>query len=357
MGRKRVTQVRDPETLGPSEGDRFKQILDAAPIAIAVAEMHSPEQIVYVNDEFERLTGRLLDELLEGGWETVPGTRAHDGGALGHLVCAESDYLGAFTLPKPEGSLRVDAWSSVIEDDKPVYRILALAELGEPRSSIFEKLEESVREKDAQLRELQHRVKNNLQMITALIRAEARGAPDGTSGESFERLAGRIEALGVLYRALSESETHESVDLGSYLTEVANAVIAANAVDGVRLDLTADSWPVPIDIAMPLGLVVNELITNSLKHAFKGREPGTITLLSTAGPSGFRVLVADDGVGLPEGVSWPKRGKLSSIIVRALLQNAHASSEIVSAPGEGTRVVFEFGPVSPTGEDQPQGPP
>ncbi|HEY1880793.1 MAG TPA: histidine kinase dimerization/phosphoacceptor domain -containing protein [Caulobacteraceae bacterium] len=336
-----MSLVRDPDPSAPPDGDQFKQILDAVPIAIAVAELLPSERIVYVNEEFERLTGRPQAELVGQGWEAVPGNL--DGGALGVLVSEERDYLGAFTLPYADGSLQVDAWSSLIEDgEKAVYRILALAELTQPRTSVFEKLEDSVRAKDAQLRELQHRVKNNLQMITALIRAEARGVVDAKTGESFERLAGRIEALGVLYRALSESESEGSVDLGTYLTEVATAVMAANAMEGVRLNLQVDSWPIPIDIAMPLGLVVNELITNSLKHAFQGREPGTISLHCAAGPEGCRVEVADDGVGLPADVSWPGPGKLSSIIVRALLLNARARSEVASSPGEGTRVVFAF---------------
>jgi two-component sensor histidine kinase len=116
----------------------------------------------------------------------------------------------------------------------------------------------------------------------------------------------------------------------------------AHAVEGIRLDLLVDTWPVSIDVAMPAGLVVNELLTNSLKHAFPGREGGTITLHSKVSDRGCQVIVGDDGVGLPEGVTWPKPGKLSSLIVKSLVQNAKATLEVVSAPGEGMRVTIEF---------------
>lgn len=97
-----------------------------------------------------------------------------------------------------------------------------------------------------------------------------------------------------------------------------------------------------IDVAMPAGLVANELPTNSLKHAFSGRERGTITLQSTADQRGCCVVIADDGVGLPEGATWPKPGKLSALIVRSLQQNARASIDVQSAPGQGKRVTINF---------------
>jgi hypothetical protein len=103
------------------------------------------------------------------------------------------------------------------------------------------------------LRELQHRVKNNLQMITALIRLEARNLPDDATGSRFDRLAGRIEALALLYRSLSDDANAETIDLGVYLSEIASAVMRAHAPEGIRLDLKVDTWPVSVNVAMPTG--------------------------------------------------------------------------------------------------------
>jgi two-component sensor histidine kinase len=238
----------------------------------------------------------------------------------------------------------VDAWSNLIEGDdgEPLFRLVALVEITGRDGSVLDDLQDRVREKDTQLRELQHRVKNNLQMITALIRIEARGVADLSTGEGFDRLAGRVEALGLLYHALAGSGTEDAVDLGVYLSEIASAVMRAHAVEGIHLDLQLDTWPVSIDVAMPTGLVVNELLTNALKHAFQGRDGGTIRLHCTTEGQGCRVVIADDGVGLPEGVAWPKPGKLSSLIVRSLLQNANARLDVRSAPGQGMEVIIRF---------------
>jgi two-component sensor histidine kinase len=203
-------------------------------------------------------------------------------------------------------------------------------------------VQKGFRDKDLQLRELQHRVANNLQLITALIRAEARNMGENATHSHFGRLAGRIEALGILYRALSDQGKPDTIDLGTYLSEVASAVMHAHAVEGIHLDLQVDTWPVSINVAMPAGLLVNELLTNSFKHAFEGRDGGTISLRSLVDDGGCRLIVSDDGVGLPDGVEWPRKGQLSGMFVQSLRQNAHAHVDLQSAPGEGVRVTVLF---------------
>jgi two-component sensor histidine kinase len=116
----------------------------------------------------------------------------------------------------------------------------------------------------------------------------------------------------------------------------------AHAVEGIRLDLKVDAWPVSVNVAMPTGLVVNELLTNSLKHAFMAGGGGTITLQSLVTETGCEVTVADDGAGLPEGAKWPVPGKMTALIVQSLKQNAGAALSIQSGPGAGMRATITF---------------
>lgn len=339
--------LQSADLAGTLGSDQFKQFLDQVPIAVAVSKLDPVEKVVYANLEFERLSGQLNTTVVGSGWESLPGeaSAAASPRSLDDAIRNERDYLGAFNMPQGEAGIMVDVWSNVIEDEdgRPAFRLVALVAAGTPDPSILDELEEQVRVKDSQLQELQHRVKNNLQMITALIRVEARGVSDLSSGQGFDRLAGRVEALGILYRALGDSPGDGIVDLGIYLSEIASAVMRAHAVEGIHLDLQVDTWMVSLDVAMPTGLVVNELLTNALKHAFQGRDGGTISLHSTTDNSGgCRVLVADDGNGLPEGYSWPKPGKLSALIVRSLLQNARAHMDVRSAPDRGVQVEIAF---------------
>lgn len=328
------------------ESERFKQFLDHVPVAIAVSELRAPECVVYANLEFERLIGMASAEIVGRGWESLPGRGQAEGDArsLGEAVAGEEEYVGIFQIECAGGARTVDAWSNLIENDDgtPCFRLVALAEAGKRSEAHREELERLIEEKDTLLRELQHRVKNNLQMITALIRLEARNLPDDAVGSRFDRLAGRIEALALLYRSLSDDIDAETIDLGVYLSEIASAVMRAHAPEGIRLDLKVDTWPVSVNVAMPTGLVVNELLTNALKHAFVGRDGGTITLHSLVEAGGCRVVVADDGVGLASGEAWPKPGKLGAMIAQSLRQNAKARLDVRSTPGEGVRVTIFF---------------
>jgi len=328
------------------ESERFKQFLDHVPIAIAVSELQPSEAITYANLEFERLVGHSAGELQGKNWQMLPGIAAAigDDERLSHAVETGEEYIGRFKIALSGGEVEVDAWSNTIQDDdgNDIFRLVALATAGTEPPADSDEAAETLRDKDVLLLELQHRVKNNLQMITALIRMEARNLPEGETGERFDRLAGRIHSLSLLYDLLSAQGLGESIDLGVYLSKIATSVMEAHAVEGIRLDLTVDAWPVSINVAMPTGLVVNERLTNSLKHAFAGREGGTITLRSLVDDTGCRVTIADDGVGLPEGVEWPKPGKLGAVIAQSLRQNAKAQVNVVSAPGEGMKVTLFF---------------
>lgn len=338
--------LETPHLADALDSIRFKQFLDHIPVAVAVAELHPSERITYANLEFERLTGQAAADIQGQPWDRLSAIAAADDESrrLSDAIPAGDDYVGVFETVRDGATVVIDAWSNIIVDDsgEPMFRLVALAAVtGRERPELTE-LQKRVQEKDTLLRELQHRVKNNLQMITALIRLETRNVPDDAASERFDRLAGRVNSLALLYHALSEEGHGASVDLGVYLSQIASAVMQAHAVEGIRLDLKVDTWPVSINVAMPTGLVVNELLTNALKHAFTGREGGTIKMHSLVDDEGCRVIISDDGIGLAEGVEWPKIGKLGALIVKSLRQNADALLEVKSAPGEGVEVTIFF---------------
>lgn len=325
------------------DDDRFRQFLDHVPFAVAVSELGENEHLIYGNIEFERLTGLHAEDLQGQPWTVLPSTPSvANGPELAVALLEQEEYLGAFILQGSDGTNTVDAWSNTIVDDAgtPLFRLLAISE--RERSDVEASLTQSLAEKDILLKELQHRVKNNLQMITALIRMEARNAQRQEESERFAQLAGRIEALSILYRSLYGSNETETVDLGIYVSQIASSVMAAHALEGIRLDMKVDTWPVSVNVAMPVGLVVNELMTNALKYAFAGRDGGEIKVRCTVDEEGCKVLVADDGIGLADKADWPRRGKLSAMIVQSVRHNAHAEIDVVSEPGSGMAVTITF---------------
>ncbi len=236
------------------DDDRFRHFLDHVPFAVAVSELGGDEPLIYVNLEFERLTALEATAVQGKPWAEIELESIAVSGEvpLTAAVTSAEEYIGAFSLAaEPESTVIVDVWSNTIvdDDDTPLFRLVAFAARNEATAA--ESFSELLTEKDVLLRELQHRVKNNLQMITALIRMEARNAQQNEESERFARLAGRIEALALLYRSLSDEEKGATVDLGTYVSQIAASVMAAHAVEGIRLDMKVDTWPVSVDVAMP----------------------------------------------------------------------------------------------------------
>jgi len=343
-----VEQVEDlfatPDLAGALESKQFRRFLDKIPIAIGLSDLSGDERIVYINPDLEQACGVTAAEVEGKLWDVLPGIdNQNPERQLSDALVQAGDYVGTFLIERAgDDPSFVDAYSNVIEDDNgtPAFRLVALVNAGS-REGQRKEPEQHFQEKDLLLRELQHRVKNNLQMITALIRLEARNTHDEHRVQ-FDRLAGRIESLALLYSALSEHHDNKELDLGVYLSQIAAALMKSHATEGIRLDLKVDAYPVSVNVAMPTGLVVNELLTNSLKHAFVGRDSGTIKLHSLVDENGCRIVVGDDGVGYPPDMEWPKPGKLSALIVQSLRQNAKATLDVQTARGKGTYVTINF---------------
>lgn len=156
------------------------------------------------------------------------------------------------------------------------------------------------------LQELTHRVKNSLQIIAAMVWIEARNCKSGEGKAALERVSHRITALGQLYSKLSKADTVGAVDAATYLDELCRDLIASVHKEGdtsIVLKTAIESELLPTDRAIPIGLIVNELVTNAVKYAFPGEAKGTVMVTLKRAPGELRLTVADDGQGLD-----PRRG-------------------------------------------------
>ncbi|MET0220817.1 MAG: histidine kinase dimerization/phosphoacceptor domain -containing protein [Tardiphaga sp.] len=344
--------LASPKLAQAIESDRYKHLLDHVPVAVAVSR-GTEQRIVYVNRMFESLMSMASDTVEGRSWTCLDGFLSEDNPSqtLGDAICNGEDFIGVFRPSLPlERLVIVQAYASVIESDDGVenFRIAALVDVGGRERAQIEQFENQIRDRDMLMRELQHRVKNNLQLITALVRLEARSAVEGES-VALGRLASRIDALTVLYRTLSAEDAEVDIDLGQYLADIAKAVMDASAMPGIALDVQVGYCPMSINIAMPAGLLVNEMLTNALKYAFIGRAMGQIRLICKLEGGQITVVVADDGVGLDEGQQWPSPRKLGALILQTLKENApnvNFNAESVRGQGSWFTLVFDAAPGS-----------
>jgi PAS domain S-box-containing protein len=341
--------LSSPELVRAVENDDCKAFLDHVPVAIAVARNGDGRQrIVYANQLFETLSGLPATDLQGHGWSVLDGFVSEDDTAplaLGTAISAGEDFIGTFRRHFEQGTRLVQAYVGVIEneDGSENYRITALVDVTEQDRSQRERFERDIRHKDLLLKELQHRVKNNLQLVVALIRLEARAAKLGDDVD-FDRLASRIDALAVLYQILEVEPNAPHVDLGGYLSQIASAVARAHSDGSIALELKVSFCPASVNVALPAGLLLNELLTNAFKYAFPGREAGVVAVeCSRLEDDRYRIVVADDGIGLPPGTSWPVPGKLGALILQTLRENTKETRlKVASTPVKGTRVSIEF---------------
>jgi PAS domain S-box-containing protein len=198
------------------ETEEFRVFLDHIPIAIVISKLiRGDQRIIYANKAYEALTGQVCKDIFGRGWSILDSFSLEDDQrvSFGAALAKGDDFIGTFRREQPKLTL-VEAYTGLIENEDAgkTYRIVALINVTERERTQREEFTQRLRDKDMLLKELQHRVKNNLQLITALIRLDARNQRNGNA-VNLERLAGRIEALQLLYKDLSTEGLGQAADL------------------------------------------------------------------------------------------------------------------------------------------------
>ncbi len=185
------------------------------------------------------------------------------------------------------------------------------------------------------VRELHHRVKNNLQTVRSLLQFGGRSA-DAATRRQLEEIAGRMEALGAVQSRIYDTARLDEVDFRAVLDDIASSLITVHQSGMVMLDTRA-LIPLDLDVAraMPLSLVCYEVILNAMKHAWPNGDAGRLTVGIRTEGGNTEVFIADDGVGFD---GKRRAGGLGSRLVRSLASEARVSLETISEPGAGTRV-------------------
>jgi PAS domain S-box-containing protein len=189
------------------------------------------------------------------------------------------------------------------------------------RKLVAERLEASLREKETLLRELYHRTKNNMQVISNLIDLQTLDVNDEKTLKLFKETQNRIKTMALVHEKLYQSKDLSNLNLKYYIGDLANALLGSYQLSGDRINLKLDVEPisVSIDTATPCGLIINELMSNSLKHAFPGDRRGEISIVLHQSEKGeIDMRFSDNGIGLPKGFDFKNTRSLGLTLVRNL---------------------------------------
>jgi PAS domain S-box-containing protein len=207
-------------------------------------------------------------------------------------------------------------------------------------------LSATLNEREVLLQEIHHRVKNNLQVISSLMNLQLRRISDQATREALQEAQSRVQAISLIHEMLYQSRDYANVPFSEYARKLAANVFGVIGVAPgcVSLDLAIDDIALGVNKAIPCGLILNELITNALKHGFPNGRRGTVRVaLCRVGEGKLQLSVQDDGVGIPAGLDIRQTESLGMHLICTLAEQLGAELEIARDNGTSMKVTFATG--------------
>jgi two-component sensor histidine kinase/CHASE1-domain containing sensor protein len=211
------------------------------------------------------------------------------------------------------------------------------------RNYAEEKIKSSLKEKEVLLKEIHHRVKNNLQVVSSLLSLQSAHIKDQKAIEIFREGQLRIKSMALIHQNLYQSEHLDRINFSGYIEKLVNYLFQSYGISPelVKLKINIADVPIDLDSAIPCGLIINELVSNSLKYAFLDREGGEITISLITRDNNYILVICDNGTGIPEGVDFFNTQTLGLQLVNTLVTQLEGKIKLNSNKGE-TEFIISF---------------
>ena len=221
-----------------------------------------------------------------------------------------------------DGTYRVFGWTGIADPETGLH--YGVAQDITERKHAEEQIKASLKEKEVLLREIHHRVKNNMQVISSLLKLQANKVKDERLTEALMESQGRVQAMATVHETLYDSDSLASIDLQSYISNITKTIFQSSETsrNRVTLKIEAEDIKFGIEQATPISLLINELVSNALKHAFPENRNGHIIIqFQAVDPGAIELMVSDNGIGLPEDLDWRNTDTLGLKLITILAEN------------------------------------
>ncbi|HOT44305.1 MAG TPA: sensor histidine kinase [Spirochaetota bacterium] len=209
------------------------------------------------------------------------------------------------------------------------------------RKCAEERIRALLAEKELLLREVNHRLKNNMNTMISLLSLQAGTLNEQATINALLKARGRIQSMSVLYDTLYQTENVGEMSIEHYLTPLVERIVPLFPIStAVTIDMRIENFPVKVKTLLPLGIIANELVTNAMKYAFTGREKGTITVSALKEGSHAAMVIEDDGIGIPETVN-PEQPTGFGLKLVGILVKQIGGAIMTGRPG-GARFMITF---------------
>jgi len=346
-----ITELRQAEESLRASEARFRSIFEHAPIGMAIVSIEG--RWLSVNNAICDILGYDKRELEQNTFlqdVTFPADLAKE---LALIEQLKAGLIPSYQLEKryvhKDGKI---VWAlltvTLLRDETgaPLYFIKQIMNITE-RIQSAARLQATLAEKEVLLKEVYHRVKNNLQVISSLFNLQLRLLPEGQARTALKESADRVRAMALVHEKLYQSSDLSSIALDGYIQDLCRQLAAASGLSERGISLATELEPVEIglELAVPLGLLLNELVSNSIKHGFPDGRPGNILIRLTHLPENARTVsleIRDDGVGLPPGMEIHAGTSLGLKLVGTLSAQINARFLLDSHEGTVARLVFSI---------------
>jgi PAS domain S-box-containing protein len=206
-----------------------------------------------------------------------------------------------------------------------------------------EKIRTSLQEKEILLKEIHHRVKNNMQVVSSMLQLQSGYIKDPVALAMFQECRDRIQSMALIHERLYQSRDLAEIDFAEYVRSLVSMLVYSHRPANMELRSRVDieSISLDLDTAIPVGLIVNELVINALKHAFKGRSQGTVVVgLKVVDDLRYELVISDDGAGIPDNFDIGASSSLGLRLVRILSKQIHGELSVSNKHGTQFRVIF-----------------
>lgn len=320
--------------------EQFRLAIEAAPNGMLLVD--EAGRIVLVNAQIEGIFGYTREELVGRSVDELVPPRlrhGHEGKRGSYFADPRARPLGAgrdlYGLRKDQSEVPVEIALSPLQTAGGLKVLASIVDIT-ARKRAAGLLQASLTETETLLKELHHRAKNNLQLIASLLDlASVHPGPD-----VLAECRDRINSISLVHEMLYHSGTFARIEFSAYLRSLGEQVAQAwtHAAARVQVQVEAEDLALPLDTAIPCGLVINELLTNAFKHAFPGTRTGTIVVRVARQGTRIALSVEDDGVGMSGPPSG--EGHIGLDLVHALARQLRG--ELQFSAGRGTRVSLQF---------------
>lgn len=320
----------------------FSELFNTSPLAITLLNTHN--EVELVNKGFEQLFGYQFDEIkgLEIDKIIVPEYGIEEATRLTNSPIVEEKQL--VRIAKNGDRLNVIVYSVPVMIEGNIQAKFGLYVDITERKQAEETIKKSLKEKEVLLAEVHHRVKNNLAVITGLLELQSYASDNYHAQKVLKDSQMRVKSIALVHEKLYQNDNLSEVNVSSYMEELITSVKRAigSRDDHISIEMDIDNLTLPVTQAIPCGLLVNEIVTNSYKHAFKGRDEGLIEVsLKTKGEF-VQITVQDNGVGFDQE-NYTKPGlSLGMKLIRTLSKQLRASTEVRSKDGTSYSIEFKI---------------